>query len=450
MAGWPAARTDEETAEADRLLRRRDEFGAVARALNTAQNEVKQTLSTLEERVLLRTRELEHAKEEAEAANVAKSAFLATMSHEIRTPLNGVLGMAQAMGGDQLSALQNERLDVIRKSGEALLAILNDILDLSKIESGKLDLEDVDFDLDAVMRGALSTFTQLANSKGLSLSFVADGAKGVYRGDATRLRQILYNLFSNALKFTESGGIKVVVANEPPGLALSVEDTGIGMPPEVTAKLFEKFVQADASTTRRFGGSGLGLAICRELAELMGGSIDVESQVGVGSKFTVRLAMPRVGDSVDALAPTPEDPAAEVAGAVDLRVLAAEDNPVNQLVLKTLLHQAGINPVIVENGALAVEAWRQASFDIILMDVQMPEMDGPTAARVIRQAELDTGRARTPIIALTANVMPHQVALYREVGMDGHVAKPIEIGMLFAAIEDALGPEETDEGKNAA
>jgi signal transduction histidine kinase/ActR/RegA family two-component response regulator len=447
MAG---RKTNEDIGDGGRLLQRKDEFGAVARALTTAQNEVKQTLSTLEERVHLRTHELEHAKEEAEAANVAKSAFLATMSHEIRTPLNGVLGMAQVMGGDQLSALQRERLDVIRKSGEALLAILNDILDLSKIESGKLDLEDVDFDLDAVMRGALSTFTQLANSKGLSLSFVADGAKGIYRGDATRLRQILYNLFSNALKFTESGGIKVVVANEPPGLALSVQDTGIGMPPEVTGKLFEKFVQADASTTRRFGGSGLGLAICRELAELMGGSIDVESQVGVGSKFTVRLAMPRVGDSADALAPTSDEPAAEVASPVDLRVLAAEDNPVNQLVLKTLLHQAGINPVIVENGALAVEAWRQANFDIILMDVQMPEMDGPTAARVIRQAELDTGRARTPIIALTANVMPHQVALYREVGMDGHVAKPIEIGMLFAAIEDALGPEEADAGKNAA
>ena len=447
MAG---RRTDEDVGEGGRLLQRRDEFGAVARALTTAQSEVKQTLSTLEERVHLRTRELEHAKEEAEAANVAKSAFLATMSHEIRTPLNGVLGMAQAMGGDQLSALQRERLDVIRKSGEALMAILNDILDLSKIESGKLDLEDVDFDLDAVMRGALSTFTQLANSKGLSLSFTAEGAKGVYRGDPTRLRQILYNLFSNALKFTESGGIKVVVANEPPGLALSVQDTGIGMPPEVTGMLFEKFVQADASTTRRFGGSGLGLAICRELAELMGGSIDVESQVGLGSKFTVRLAIPRVGDSADALPPATDDEAAEVAHAVDLRVLAAEDNPVNQLVLKTLLHQAGINPVIVENGALAVEAWRQASYDIILMDVQMPEMDGPTAARIIREAELATGRARTPIIALTANVMPHQVALYREVGMDGHVAKPIEIGMLFAAIEEALEPEEADQGKNAA
>jgi signal transduction histidine kinase len=442
--------------EHDRLLQRKDEMGAVARALLSSQQEIERTLASLEVRVAERTRELETAKQDAEAANVAKSAFLATMSHEIRTPLNGVLGMAQAMNADTLSALQQERLDVIRQSGESLLAILNDILDLSKIESGKFELEDAEFDLDTVMRGAQSTFTQLANSKGLSLSFRVEAPSGVYRGDPTRLRQILYNLFSNALKFTESGEIRVVVAGDRERLRLSVADTGIGMPPEVTAKLFQKFSQADATTTRRFGGTGLGLAICRELAELMGGTIRVESVVGQGSTFTVDLSAPRVRDldrseAADGSAlGIPDLDASEPADQVELRVLAAEDNPVNQLVLKTLLHQVGVNPVIVENGALAVEAWRAGEFDIILMDVQMPEMDGPSAAALIRREEREGGRTRTPILALTANVMPHQVAHYLEVGMDGHVAKPVEIAALFAGIEAALGGEDAEVDKDAA
>ena len=436
-----------------RLTRRRDEIGAVAKALAAAQRDIEDALSTLEERVAIRTRELADAKEDADAANVAKSAFLATMSHEIRTPLNAVLGMAQAMEVGRLSNVQKERLKIIRQSGQTLLAILNDILDLAKIESGKLALEEVEFDLEGVLQGVYSTFTQLANAKGLSFGLSLGNAGGRYRGDPTRLRQILYNLVSNALKFTEQGGIAVTVSAEATGLSLRVADTGIGIPPEATATLFEKFSQADASTTRRFGGTGLGLAICRDLAELMGGSIEVHSTVGVGSSFIVHLPIPSIGPAISVVAEGPADAIGDPDGspeptaAADLRILAAEDNAINQLVLKTLLHQAGVNPVIVDNGLQAVEAWRAGRFDIILMDVQMPEMDGPSAVQAIRAQEAAEGRRRTPIVALTANVMPPQIEHYRQVGMDGCVAKPIDAALLFSTIEQVL--DEADQA-NAA
>ena len=382
---------------------------------------------------------LAKARDDAESANRAKSLFLATMSHEIRTPLNGVLGMAQAMAMDELTSVQRERLGVVHASGEALLAILNDVLDLAKIEAGKLDLEDIEFDLEEVARGAHQAFTDQANKKGLSFALDIENAQGIYRGDPTRLRQILYNLVSNALKFTDKGEISVMARWQDEALALAVTDTGVGIPADRLQALFGRFDQADASTTRRFGGSGLGLAICRELAEMMGGSIDVESTLGFGSTFTVSLPLQRVGDGRSSLAlpapPAPEDEAY----ALKLRVLAAEDNTVNQLVLKTLLNQIGIDPVVVSNGAEAVIAWEENDWDVILMDVQMPKMDGPTAARAIRAQELDSGRSRTPIIALTANVMSHQLAEYITAGMDGHVAKPIEAGRLFEALEAILG-----------
>ena len=432
-----------------RLLRRRDEIGAVARSLVSAQTQVDETLALLEERVASRTAELEGATKAAEAANVAKSVFLATMSHEIRTPLNGVLGMAQAMVGAELAPDQRERVDIIRQSGESLLAILNDLLDLSKIEAGKLELEEVEFELGVIVRGAHSAFTQLANAKGLSFGLSFEAARGVYRGDPTRVRQILYNLISNAIKFTLEGEVRVEVTRTPVGLKVVVSDTGPGMSPETISKIFAKFSQADASTTRRFGGTGLGLAICRELSEMMGGAVTVESREGAGSVFTVDLPMPRIRDEgeVDALAPEPEGATVCVEAPTQrpLRVLVAEDNPVNQLVVRTLLDQAGVVSQVVGNGSEAVAAWQQGDFDLVLMDVQMPEMDGPTAALEIRTREAAAGRPRIPIIALTANVMSHQLAAYRDAGMDDHVAKPIDIGALLRAMDRVLNGDPADD-----
>jgi signal transduction histidine kinase/CheY-like chemotaxis protein len=385
------------------------------------------------------------AQARAEAANAAKSAFLATMSHEIRTPLNGVLGMAQAMGSEQLSGRQRERLAVIRQSGEALLAILNDVLDLSKIEAGKLELEIVDFNLSEVAKGAYSAFTAIATKKGLAFTLDISGAEGRYTGDPSRIRQVLYNLISNAVKFTEAGEIRVSARYEAGRLAVTVRDTGPGIPAESLPKLFDKFDQLDTSTTRRFGGTGLGLAICRELAQLMDGVVSVESVPGEGSAFTLAIPLIRLGDET---APMPAPPASDDVELLPLRVLAAEDNAVNQLVLRTLLHQLGLDPHVVEDGAAAVAAWEATDWDLILMDVQMPVMDGMAATAAIRGRERETSRRRTPIIALTANAMAHQVKSYRDVGMDGHVSKPIEISALYAALQDVLADD--DEGEPAS
>jgi signal transduction histidine kinase/ActR/RegA family two-component response regulator len=385
----------------------------------------------------------------AESANAAKSTFLATMSHEIRTPLNGVLGMAQAMVGDELSERQRDRLSVIHRSGEALLAILNDVLDLSKIEAGKLELEELEFELAEVARGAYSAFTALANKKGLSFALDIEAARGRYLGDPTRLRQILYNLISNALKFTEQGEIRVTARRDGDILELSVKDTGVGIPPESLPKLFAKFDQLDSSTTRRFGGTGLGLAICRELAQLMQGEIDVQSELGLGSKFILRVPLRWVGEEKAVASGGGVAELRAEQSEIALRVLAAEDNAINQLVLKTLLHQMGVDPTVVDNGRLALEAWEAGDWDVILMDIQMPVMDGLTATTQIRAQELATGRPRTPIVALTANAMSHHVDQYTAAGMDGHVAKPIQAADLYAALTSAAVPAQAKPGGGA-
>jgi len=383
-------------------------------------------------------RGLVKAKEDAEAATLAKSAFLATMSHEIRTPLNGVLGMAQAMAMSELTDQQRERLDVVRQSGEALLSILNDVLDISKIEAGKLELEAAEFDLGELVSSAHATFAATAEAKGLTFDLtVQPGACGVYIGDPVRVRQILYNLVSNALKFTDRGEVRVTASRAGGKLVLTVKDSGIGIAPEKLTTLFEQFKQADASTTRRFGGTGLGLSICRDLAEMMGGSVSVESALGEGATFRVELPLTRVARRAKPPEPVAATPPAPAEGRA-IRVLAAEDNGMNQLVLRTLLNQVGVEPVIVADGRAAVAAWEKEPWDLILMDVRMPVMDGLTATGVIRAREKAEGRARTPIVALTANAMAHQVLEYKTAGMDDFVAKPIEASRLYTVVQAAL------------
>ncbi|RAK56942.1 ATP-binding protein [Phenylobacterium deserti] len=382
------------------------------------------------------TAALERAVDDADAANAAKSAFLATMSHEIRTPLNGVIGMAQAMDRDALPQAQRDRLAVIRQGGETLLNLLNDMLDLSRIEAGRMELEDGVVDAAQIVEQALAAYTALAADKDIYLTaHVAPEAHGCWRGDATRVRQIVNNLVSNAVKFTDSGSVQIWVTLSNQRLQIRVSDTGPGIAPERMAALFDKFVQADASTTRRFGGSGLGLAICRELAELMGGGVTVSSVVGQGSTFTLTLPLERAAAGAASAPAQPADP--EELERAGLRVLAAEDNPMNRQVLQTLMAQLGVDVHIVADGAQAVDAAAAGEFDLILMDVQMPVMDGPTAAREIRALEVGLGR-RTPILALTANAMTHHAEAYLAAGMDGLVAKPIQVGRLVAEMERVL------------
>jgi len=390
------------------------------------------------------------ARRAAEQASYAKSQFVANMSHEIRTPLNGVLGMTQAMAKDDLSDVQRERLYVVQRSGEMLLAILNDVLDLSKIEAGKLDLEILPFDLKTLVRGSFEAFAAIADQKSLSFDLTVEpSACGLFHGDATRIRQIIYNLVSNALKFTEAGQVKIVVTGLEVGFSIRVSDTGVGISSQNLERLFTKFEQADVSTTRRFGGTGLGLSICRELTRLMGGRISVESVVGEGSTFTVDLPLERLPDdaALTSFESAPEPDPAYQPGDRPVRLLAAEDNHINQLVLKTLLHQIGISPVFADNGRDALHAWTLQDWDIILMDMQMPVMDGLAASRYIREQEGLTGRPRTPIIALTANAMSHHIEDYRAAGMDAFVSKPIGIAKLLEAISSILG--ETSETRAA-
>jgi signal transduction histidine kinase/ActR/RegA family two-component response regulator len=373
--------------------------------------------------------EVVEARDRAQSANLAKSQFLANISHEIRTPLNGVLGMAQVMEQSGLGPPHREHLKIIRDSGETLLAILNDVLDLSKIEAGRFELDDHVFDLVQTVAAACRPFALLAHQKDVQfVTEIAPDAQGAWCGDSVRLRQVLSNLASNAVKFTPEGRIRLGVEATPEGLTFTLSDTGIGIAPEHIASLFEKFVQADSSTTRRFGGTGLGLAISRELVERMGGTLRMDSAPGKGSTFVFRLPFVRA-DAADYLDPAPGE------GDIrSLRILAAEDNATNQVILRALLESAGVDLHTVANGREAVDAFHADDFDLILMDVQMPVMNGIEATRAIRERETEHRLSPTPILALSANVMSHQVAEYTLAGMDGVVAKPVDAGKLIEAI----------------
>jgi len=389
-------------------------------------------------------RDLQERARAALHAAEAMSGFLATMSHELRTPLNGVLGMAQAMARDPLSATQRERLSVIEGSGEALLSLLNDLLDLSKIEAGKTVLEDGVVDVQALADGARAIFTALVRDKDVAFHLsVAPTAGGYWQGDPTRVRQVLHNLISNAVKFTDHGSIAVDLFHTDKGLTINVADTGVGIAADRLGDVFERFVQADASTTRRHGGSGLGLTICRDLVALMDGDIQVESVEGKGTTFTVTLPLARAEAPPSEVAQERADNLAD--SGAGLRVLAAEDNPINQIVLKTLLGQVGIEPTLVANGQEALDAFVAGAWDLVLMDIQMPVMDGLTALKKIRQAEREQGMAHTPVIALTANAMAHHRVEYLAAGMDAIVAKPIDFACLLETMDAVMAAAEADD-----
>jgi CheY-like chemotaxis protein len=393
--------------------------------------------------------------ESARAASIAKSEFLANMSHEIRTPLNGVLGMAQVLAQTELTDRQREMMDVILNSGRVLNALLSDILDLAKVEAGEVELETAPFNLRAGLTAAAATFEGLAHQKGLTFSLdIAPGFHDHAVGDALKIGQIVNNLVSNAVKFTCEGSVAVRAATREIGdgaitLTVDVEDTGEGFSPEVQASLFERFVQGDGSITRRFGGSGLGLSIALRFAKLMDGDIICDSAPGEGARFrfTARLT------PAQAEVPTPTRRAAPTPLSQRLRVLLAEDHPTNQRVVELMLGEIA-DLVVVENGAAALEAFDSQPFDLVLMDTQMPVMDGLTAIREIRAREHAGTRDRIPIISLTANAMPHQVEACLGAGADLHLAKPITVTALFESIAAAgdLAADESDrrEGLQAA